>query len=82
MENPIIPMKKEEISSIQVNLKLNSYLESPINKEDKIGLISVTCDNIPIIECDILADCEIKRKNVFFYLYELFKKVECIESIL
>src|SRR5699024_6488805 len=30
LENPIIPMKKEEISSLEVNFKLNSPLEAPI----------------------------------------------------
>lgn len=82
LENPILPIKKEEISSLEVNFKLNSYLEAPINKDDKIGMLSVMSNGIPIVECDILADCEIKRKNVLFYLYELFKDIECIESIL
>ena len=82
LENPIIPMKKEEISSLEVNLKLNSPLEAPIAINDKVGTITVVSNGIPIIECDILSDCEIKRKNVFYYFYELFKEIECIESIL
>lgn len=82
LENPIIPMKKEEISSLAVNFKLNSPLEAPIAINDKVGTITVVSNGIPIIECDILSDCEIKRKNVFYYFYELFKEIECIESIL
>ena len=82
LENPIIPMKKEEISSLEVNFKLNSPLEAPIAINDKVGTITVVSNGIPIIECDILSDCEIKRKNVFYYFYELFKEIECIESIL
>lgn len=82
LENPIIPMKKEEISSLEVNFKLNFPLEAPITINDKVGTITVVSNGIPIIECDILSDCEIKRKNVFYYFYELFKEIECIESIL
>ena len=82
LENPIIPMKKEEISSLAVNFKLNFPLEAPIAINDKVGTLTVVSNGIPIIECDILSDCEIKRKNVFYYFYELFKEIECIESIL
>lgn len=78
LETPIIPIKKEDASSIEINFKLNSYLEAPIYKDTKLGTIFVMSNGLPVIECDILTDCEIKRKNIFYYFYDLFRQIKLI----
>ena len=78
LDTPIIPIKKEDASSIEINFKLNSYLEAPIYKDTKLGTIFVMSNGLPVIECDILTDCEIKRKNIFYYFYDLFRQIKLI----
>lgn len=78
LDTPIIPIKKEDASSIEINFKLNSYLEAPIYKATKLGTIFVMSNGLPVVECDILTDCEIKRKNIFYYFYDLFRQIKLI----
>ncbi|MBP9921764.1 MAG: D-alanyl-D-alanine carboxypeptidase, partial [Clostridia bacterium] len=54
LDTPIIPINKNEISSIDVNIYIDSILESPIHINDTIGKIKVTSNNNSILSCNIL----------------------------
>ena len=73
LDTPIIPINKNEISSIDVNIYIDSILESPIHINDAIGKIKVTSNNNSILSCNILASNTIKKKNFLDYNMDFFK---------
>lgn len=73
LDTPIIPINKNEISSIDVNIYIDSILESPIHINDAIGKIEVTSNNNSILSCNILASNTIKKKNFLDYNMDFFK---------
>lgn len=73
LDTPIIPINKNEISSINVNIYMNSLLESPVHTHDIIGKIEVTSNNSSILNCNILASNTIKKKNFLDYNIDFFK---------
>lgn len=73
LDIPIIPINKNEISSINVNVYMNSLLESPVHTDDIIGKIEVTLNNTSILNCNILANNTIKKKNFLDYNIDFFK---------
>ena len=73
LDTPIIPINKNEISSINVNVYMNSLLESPVHTDDIIGKIEVTLNNTSILNCNILANNTIKKKNFLDYNIDFFK---------
>ena len=73
LDTPIIPINKNEISSIDVNIYIDSILESPIHINDVIGKIEVTSNNNSILSCNILASNTIKKKNFLDYNMDFFK---------
>lgn len=73
LDTPIIPINKNEISSINVNVYMNSLLESPVHTDDIIGKIEVTSNNTSILNCNILANNTIKKKNFLDYNIDFFK---------
>lgn len=73
LDTPIIPINKNEISSINVNIYMNSLLESPVHTDDIIGKIEVTSNNTSILNCNILANNTIKKKNFLDYNIDFFK---------
>lgn len=73
LDTPIIPINKNEISSINVNVYMNSLLESPVHTDDIIGKIEVASNNTSILNCNILANNTIKKKNFLDYNIDFFK---------
>lgn len=73
LDTPIIPIHKNEISSIDVNIYIDSILESPIHVNDVIGKIEVTSNNTSILNCNILANNTIRKKNFLDYTLDFFK---------
>ena len=73
LDTPIIPINKNEISSIDVNIYIDSILESPIHINDAIGKIKVTSNNNSILSCNILASNTIEKKNFLDYNMDFFK---------
>ena len=70
---PIIPFKKDEISSIKTEFNINKNLSAPIFSNDKIGNFRIYTNSRTILEGDILSNQDIKKKNVFYYLNDFFK---------
>lgn len=73
LETPILPIKKSEISSIEVQIYISNTFNAPIVKDDILGKIEVTSNGVFISSCDILSANTIKKKNSFDYSIELFK---------
>ncbi len=72
LENPIIPVKKTDVDNIEIFIDINTYLQAPINQNDKIGNINVLLNNTVICHCDILNKKLIPKKSVYSYLLDFF----------
>lgn len=70
LEYNTIPIKKELINSLNINIKCNTILEAPVLKESIIGNITVSPSEI---NCNILVDCNINKKNIIDYFVEFLK---------
>ena len=73
IDTSIIPLKKDEISSIKTEFNINKNLSAPITLNDKIGNFRIYTNSRTILEGDILSNQDIKKKNVFYYLNDFFK---------
>lgn len=73
IDTSIIPLKKDEISSIKTEFNINKNLSAPITLNDKIGDFRIHTNSRTILEGDILSNQDIKKKNVFYYLNDFFK---------
>ena len=73
LENPILPINKSEIPSIEIQIYINSNFNAPIIENSVIGRIEVTSNDILISYCDILSANTIEKKNIFNYTVEFFR---------
>lgn len=73
LENPILPINKNEIHSLEIQIYINNNFNAPIIQNDVLGRIEVTSNDVLISSCDILSANTIRRKNVFDYTAKFFK---------
>lgn len=71
--NPIIPIRKSEIESLNVNISSNYYLNAPIKENTVIGKVTVTVNNVEILSLEILNNNSIEKKNFINYFTEILK---------
>lgn len=67
------PVLKEKIKDIKIEIEVNNVLEAPINKGDVVGKIIVKIDEKEIYNVNIVVKENIKKKNVFTYMFDFFK---------
>ena len=81
LENSIIPIRKENISSLKINININRYLSAPISENTVIGKIEVvTNTSSESISINVLASNSISKKIFSNYLLEFFKNYSSILS--
>ena len=73
LESSLIPVKKDDIPSLEVSIQINPNLTAPIYENDVIGNIEVTSNSGFILHCNVLANNTIKKKGIFDYLNSFFK---------
>lgn len=67
LEYPIIPVKKDLINFLYINIDCTKNLNAPIPQNKKIGNLTLYLDNKSVINLDILNTIEIKKKNPLNY---------------
>lgn len=72
-ENPIIPIKKDLISLLEIDLSMNSSLQSPVIQGDWLGKLKVSAQGIDIAEFDLFSNTNIRKNNIFDYMLNFFK---------
>ena len=86
LDSSFIPIKKEEIPSIKVSIKINQSLIAPIYENDVVGSIEVSSTGGFILNCNILATNTIEKKNVLDYLNTFFtdysNTLNCLNKLL
>ena len=78
INTPIIPIKKDEISSLSVNFYIKKDIESPIYTDDIIGSYNVYTDSKIILEGNIVSKQNIKKKNFLYYFKDFLKNYSTI----
>ena len=71
LQNPIIPIKKDEKTLLDITISSNNHLIAPLDNNTVIGKITVTVNNNEVISLDILIDNSIKKKNFLNYILEI-----------
>lgn len=78
IENSIIPVKKDLIDKIKVEISCNKNIYPIINKDEKIGNIIVNIEDSNILNCNILTSNKIDKKNFIDYFFNFiidFKEI-------
>lgn len=78
LENAIIPIEKSTIDNIKISICINTHLSAPIYESDKIGYITVTTNDKLILNCDIIANETVEKKNISYYLFDFFKNYDTV----
>lgn len=73
-----IPINKENIQKISINITCNTNLVAPININSEIGTITCKIDNTILLQTNIRVVNAINKKNLFNYLNEFIKKYKYI----
>lgn len=71
LSNPIIPIRKSEIESLNVNISSNYFLNAPIKENTVIGRVTVTVNTVEILSLEILSNNSIEKKNFINYFTEI-----------
>lgn len=78
IQTPIIPIKKDEIKLININIYSNNYWNAPIKENTVIGKIAVTVNNNEVISLDILNNNTIENKSFVVYILEVLRNYSSI----
>lgn len=73
LKSDIVPIKKDQISSINISFNISKNLVSPLHENDTIGNIDVIINNELFLRCDVLSKTTIQKKNTFYYLHDFFE---------
>lgn len=83
IENPVIPIRKDLVDSVSVSIDCQTIFESPLLKDTEIGNIVVSTNESTILHCKIYNDVAIEKKNVYFYLFDIYKSYQqLLENVL
>lgn len=72
LDTPIIPVYKENVSSININIKCDKDLIAPVTENTVLGKITVNTGNDLLVSLDILSANSINKKSFIDYMFELF----------
>ena len=78
INTPVIPIKKDEISSLSANFYIKKDIKSPIYTDDIIGFYNVYANSKSILEGNIVSKQNIKEKNFLDYFKDFFKNYSTI----
>ena len=71
--NSVIPIRKDYIDLINVDINCPLYFEAPIYKNSKLGSINLHISDTINFEYPIYNSYEVKRKNWNIYFIDFFK---------
>lgn len=72
-ETPILPIKKDLISSIEASLFLETNQKAPIYQEDLLGKLKVSSQGNLIAEYELFSNTAIRKNTMFDYMLNFFK---------
>lgn len=78
IDNPIIPIRKDLIDSINISINCQKFLEAPLYENTIIGNIHISISENNILDYNIYTSSEIKHKSWCNYLFDIFKNYSYI----
>lgn len=72
-ENPVIPVKKDLIDTLETKISIQDYLLSPIYENDWIGQLKVSSKESDIAEFNLFANTTIRKNTVLDYMLTFFR---------
>lgn len=78
IDKAIIPIRKDLINSININIYCPLYFEAPIASNSQIGNINISISDNINFNYKIYNSFEIKHKSWEIYLFEIFKNYSSI----
>ncbi len=73
ISTPIIPIKKNQKSTLKVNFEISNHLYAPVYKNTNIGTFRLYTTDEIILEGTINSEEDIYKKTTFYYLKDFFK---------
>lgn len=71
-----VPIYKNNLKDIEVQINCEKYLQAPVTKNQKIGEIQVKVKNEVIIETNIIIKETIEKKSIIDYMMQLILNYE------
>lgn len=76
------PIRKEDISSLKIDIDCEYELNAPIIKDSSIGALKLSLNNKDIVTCDLLVSNSVEKKNISYYLFYFYKNyISSLSSI-
>ena len=75
-----IPIEKSSINNLNCFVTCQKNFEAPIFSNTPIGIIYIYCNDKIIAQTEILLDCNIQKKNITNYFFELWKLIGNIQT--
>ena len=78
-----IPIKKEEVKDLKIEIFCNFNLNAPISENTSIGSLVVKSNNSIIYTTNIYTDCNITKKGILEYLNDFYTNyLSILESVI
>ncbi len=71
MEYDEVPINKNELNSLQVEIKCDNEFIAPKDAMDKVGVVEVKVKDEVICSTNIVLKEKIEKKGVFYFLKQL-----------
>ncbi len=78
IQNYLIPINKNYIDELEINIDYNNSFEAPLQENSKIGELTLSSTNETILKLNIYNKEKIEKKDIFNYYFELFKNYKKI----
>ena len=78
IDNATMPIRKDLVNYINVNIDFPFYIETPIDSNTELGNINVSVPNYLNLDYKIYNCFEIKKKSWNMYLFEILKNYSSI----
>lgn len=73
-EDTVFPLRKDELSQLQVRYDLPSYITAPVKKGTKLGSVIYSIGSVDIKKINLYASKDIEKKTVYDYASDVYGK--------
>lgn len=73
--NFLLPIQKTNIDNFKSSIYTLNYIDSPISKDFKIGVLQVYVNNVPILSVDIITKNTVSKTNTLKYFVYILKSI-------
>lgn len=71
MEYDEIPINKNELNSLDIQIKCKNELVAPLDSKEKIGVIEVFVKDEVVFSTNVILKEKIEKKSLFYFMKQL-----------